>query len=96
MTLMRLYILFLVSLVLSLGGTLFYDDISAEQLEELVNVAESLQHPVFNHALHESLSDGHITHYEFYNLNVMANRLEIEMKKTHAEIILNKIAGASK
>ncbi|MGL4928139.1 MAG: hypothetical protein ACRC4K_15355 [Plesiomonas shigelloides] len=96
MTSINAYTLFMVSLVLFLGGTLFYGDVPAEKLVELAHSAESLQNPAFNHALRESFSDGDITYYDYFNLSAMANRLEIEAKQVRAETILNKITNTAK
>lgn len=95
MTLSRLDTLFIVSCIFSGAGAIFYGNVPPERWEELAHRAESLQNPAFNHALRASLSDGVITHYEFFNLNKMANRLEIEMKQARAESLLNNIADAS-
>lgn len=96
MTLSRLYILFVVSLVCYGAAVLFYDEASVEHLEELAHSADSLKNPAFNQALRDSFSDGKITNFEYFKLSSMAYRLESEMKKEQAETTLNKIADTEK
>ncbi|WP_047708277.1 hypothetical protein [Plesiomonas sp. ZOR0011] len=98
MTLSRLYILFVVSLVGYGAAVLFYDEASVEHLEELAHSADSLKNPAFNQALRDSFSDGDgkVTNFEYFKLSAMAYRLESEMKKEQAETTLNKIVDTEK